>query len=200
VSEPFEILGERQVLDHPYLKLSVITARDPRGNEFDALLGSGPDLVYVVPLWPDDTVTLIRTHRIGFDGTCIEVPGGHVNPEEGLRNAALRELREETGLESAELTPLFTCMLSGKIQQRVHLFVAENLTPGDQQLDTGEAIVPPPASPAGRCVRSPGDRRPLRVQRSGAAAPSTRRASRAGACLPRACASRAAWARSAPRR
>ncbi len=142
MSDAFEILGENQVLDHPYLKLSVITARDPRGNEFDALLGTGPDLVYIVPLWPDDTVTLIRTHRIGFEKTCIEVPGGHVNSEEALRNAALRELREETGLEAAEVTPLFTCMLSGKIQQHVHLFVAENLTPGEQQLDTGEELVP----------------------------------------------------------
>jgi 8-oxo-dGTP diphosphatase len=47
----------------------------------------------------DDTVLLIRRGKPPREGEW-SLPGGRIEPGEGVRDAALRELREETGVEA----------------------------------------------------------------------------------------------------
>jgi ADP-ribose pyrophosphatase len=70
----------------------------------------------------------------------IEVPGGHVDKGEKPLAGARRELREETGIRAKRMTKLITCFSSIKVQQRVHLYLAEGLTAGEQTLDDDEEI------------------------------------------------------------
>lgn len=128
------------VLDHKYFHLELATERDPEGREHTYVYGTGPDIAFAVPLWPDGTVTLNRQRRFGMAKPSIEVPGGHVDPGETPLVGARRELREETGLVAKKMTRLVTCFSSIKVQQRVHLFVAEDLREGPQQLDHDEEI------------------------------------------------------------
>ena len=50
----------------------------------------------------DTEVVLIKQRR--GSGMSIEIPGGHVNPDEMVRDAAARELHEETGITVASRT------------------------------------------------------------------------------------------------
>jgi ADP-ribose diphosphatase len=93
-----------------------------------------------VPLWDDGTVTLNRQRRFGMRARSIEVPGGHVDEGETAAQGARRELREETGIRARRLTRLLSCFSSIKVQQRVHLYLAEGLAQGAQQLDHDEEI------------------------------------------------------------
>lgn len=51
------------VLDHRYLKLDLATERDAAGREHTYIHGTGPHIAFIVPLWPDGTVTLNRQRR-----------------------------------------------------------------------------------------------------------------------------------------
>ncbi|MCE9637264.1 MAG: NUDIX hydrolase [Planctomycetes bacterium] len=128
------------VLDHRYLKVALATERDAAGHEHTYIHGTGPHIAFVVPLWPDGTVTLNRQRRYGLRAASIETPGGHVDEGETPIAAAKRELREETGLRARRITPLFSCLSSIKIQQPLHAFLAEGLTEGRTSLDDDEEI------------------------------------------------------------
>ena len=55
--------------------------------------------------------------------------------------AALRELAEETGYRAAKLEKLATIIPSpGVLNERIHLFVATELTPGKQELERDEDL------------------------------------------------------------
>lgn len=155
-SDGREIVRRETVVDHPYLRVDVAVERDARGREHEYVIGSGPDVAFAIPLWPDGTVSLNRQRRVGLDELSLEVPGGHVDPGEDPLAAARRELREETGLRAARLTPLLSCLLSTKVQQRLHYFRAEELTPGEHARDPDEEIevVRMPVEEALRRVRA----------------------------------------------
>ena len=134
------LVRRKVVLDHPYMHLELATERDAKGEDHTYIHGTGPDIAFVVPLWDDGTVTLNRQRRYGIRAPSIEVPGGHVDDGEPAARGARRELREETGIRARRLTRLLSCFSSIKVQQRVHLYLAEGLTQGAQQLDHDEEI------------------------------------------------------------
>jgi ADP-ribose pyrophosphatase len=140
------VVRRKVVLDHPFFHLELATERDPKGRDHTYVFGTGPDIAFTVPLWDDGTVTLNRQRRFGMTAPSIEVPGGHVDPGESALAGARRELREETGLRARRMTRLLTCFSSIKVQQRVHLFLGEGLTEGEQHLDHDEEI---------ECIRLP---------------------------------------------
>jgi ADP-ribose pyrophosphatase len=65
-----------------------------------------PSWINVIPLTPDRTVLLVRQFRFGVQQATLEIPGGMCDPDESPRDAARRELLEETGHSSDRLEPL----------------------------------------------------------------------------------------------
>lgn len=135
-----KLVARKVVLDHPYFHLELATEKDAAGRRHTYIHGTGPDIAFVVPLWDDGTVTLNRQRRYGLAKPSIEVPGGHVDAGESPLAGARRELREETGIVAKKTTRLLTCLSSIKVQQRVHLFLAQGLRVGPTKLDDDEEI------------------------------------------------------------
>jgi len=65
-----------------------------------------PDWVNVIPVLADGRVVLIRQWRYGIAASCLEIPGGMVDPNENAEEAAARELLEETGYNARKMKPL----------------------------------------------------------------------------------------------
>jgi ADP-ribose pyrophosphatase len=61
-----------------------------------------PDYVNVVAITEDDAFVCFRQVKYGVDGDTLAVVGGYLNEGEEPLLAAQRELREETGYESAD--------------------------------------------------------------------------------------------------
>ena len=80
----------------------------PEFGEADFYVMDLPDWINVIALTPEDDVVLVRQFRHGTDEVTREIPGGNVDEDETSREAAERELREETGYESEDWTRIGT--------------------------------------------------------------------------------------------
>jgi ADP-ribose pyrophosphatase len=102
-----------------------------------------PGAVVVLPIVDDGHVCLLWNHRPAVEETLWEVPAGTLEPGEPIEHAAERELQEETGYTAARWTKLGEFFPSpGVLSEKMHLFVAEGLTPGAMRLEPCEQIEP----------------------------------------------------------
>jgi ADP-ribose pyrophosphatase len=100
-----------------------------------------PGSVVVVPLVDAGHVCLVEVVRAAVGTTLLELPAGTLDREESLADAARRELVEETGYRAGRIEAAGSFWMSpGILRERMHLFVATDLTPGPQELEAGEQI------------------------------------------------------------
>lgn len=97
--------------------------------------------VVILPLLADDRLSLIRNYRYAVEETLVELPAGTLEPGEEPLETAHRELIEETGYRAGRIEPIHTFYASpGILTEKMYLFVATELTAGEQQLEKGEQI------------------------------------------------------------
>jgi ADP-ribose pyrophosphatase len=86
---------------------------------------------------------MIRNHREAVGKTLLELPAGTIDPGETPLATARRELKEETGYTAGRIRKVAEFYPSpGILNECMHLYVAENLKPGEQDLDDGEELEP----------------------------------------------------------
>lgn len=99
------------------------------------------DTVGVVAVTEDNKIIVTKQEQPGcplFYG----LAGGRIDPGEDVATAALRELREEAGMEPKTLEPWFALRPSDKIDWIIYTAIAKKCrTVGDLQLDAGEKII-----------------------------------------------------------
>jgi len=101
------------------------------------------DWVNVVPLTGDGRVVMVRQFRHGIRDLTLEVPAGLIDDtDDAPADAALRELREETGYRSDRIAPLGVVHPNPAIMNnRCHMYVAYDVErAGEPQLDATEEL------------------------------------------------------------
>ncbi|MGM7665499.1 NUDIX hydrolase [Microbacterium sp. A93] len=90
----------------------------------------------------DGDAIIVEEYRHGAGIVALGTIGGGVEPGEDPRDAAVRELREETGYEAQEIVDLGATWANfGNHTNRVHHFLARGCTRvAEQSLDGGEII------------------------------------------------------------
>jgi ADP-ribose pyrophosphatase len=129
--------------DYGIFRTRFVRARHPgtgEGRRFVAL--DCADWVNVVAFTPDDRIVLLRQYRLGAEKVCLEIPGGLVDPGESAADAAVRELREETGYQARSWHRLGEVRPNPAIQgNRLTTFVALDATPSaSAEPDDGEVL------------------------------------------------------------
>lgn len=97
----------------------------------------------VVPVLPDGRILMVRQYRNALERYTIEIPAGGLDfPEEPHYNAALRELKEETGYSAQELELLIKINTTVAFcDEMISIFVAFlDGNKGEQDLDEDEFI------------------------------------------------------------
>ena len=100
-----------------------------------------PGGVTVLPLDEDGCVIMVRQWRYPMAEEVLELPAGKLEPGEDPAAAGLRELKEETGYTCGRYEPLGVLYATpGYCSEKLHLFLARDLVPGDACPDQGELL------------------------------------------------------------
>jgi 8-oxo-dGTP pyrophosphatase MutT (NUDIX family) len=102
--------------------------KNPRNaHTVKATVLESPDWVNVVALTPEEKLIIVRQYRFGTQEETTEIPAGIVEPGETSKEAAMRELMEETGYTSAEWEYLgYVEPNPAFMDNRCHHWVARN--------------------------------------------------------------------------
>ncbi|MBI3850095.1 MAG: NUDIX hydrolase [Verrucomicrobia bacterium] len=116
------------------------------------------DYVVVVALDMEGRFLLVRQLRPAVDGHTLEIPGGHVEPEETPEDAARKELLEETGHVADQFELLANLSPdTGRLGNRIWCFFAGDARPVRASQPWGEAGVD--------CIRFEGGVRALLAEK-----------------------------------
>ncbi len=101
-----------------------------------------PGGVCVCAVDEDLNLFFVRQYRYPFAAELLELPAGKMDVEgEDPYDAALRELKEETGIVAADMMPLGEIYPSvGFCDETIHMYLAVNIEQSEQSLDEDEFI------------------------------------------------------------
>lgn len=135
-------LSSSQIYDGKIVKLYRDTVSLPDGKEAFREVVRHPGAVCVVPITDNDEVICVRQFRYPFSRVTLEIPAGKLDsPTEDHREAALRELREETGAVCEELIFIGELYSSPAILDEViYMYYAKGLSFGETDPDDDEFI------------------------------------------------------------
>jgi ADP-ribose pyrophosphatase len=96
----------------------------------------------VVPVTDDGKILMVRQYRNAIERYTLEIPAGSRDSvTEDTKICAMRELEEETGYRSEDVTFLISLRTTVAFcDEFIDVYLAKNLKKGTQHLDEGEFI------------------------------------------------------------
>jgi ADP-ribose pyrophosphatase len=115
---------------------------EPTGIRTTREVITHPGSVVVMPVLSDRRIILIRQYRHAARQFLWELVAGRIDPGESVRQAAARELIEETGYRAKRLRVFLDLFPTpGFLEERMYILLAEGLTPGEAEPEEDEKIV-----------------------------------------------------------
>lgn len=100
------------------------------------------DAVIILAVNENDEVIFINQYRETIENVALELPAGMIDENEDPKDAARRELEEETGIKAKSIEYLTSCHTSaGYTSEKIFVYLAKDFEYGSQHLDETEEIL-----------------------------------------------------------
>ena len=97
-------LRTKQIFGNEIFGLREDTVRSPKTNKTHPVwVMDAPAWINIIPVTHDKKVIFIKQYRFGSQEITLEIPGGMTERGEDPKEAAIRELEEETGYTSQKV-------------------------------------------------------------------------------------------------
>jgi len=140
---PWQTLTSRQVYDNAWLTVNHHEVVTPRGtNGIYGVVHFKNRGIGIIPIDDEDHTWLVGQFRYAIDRYSWEIPeGGGPLEEHDPIETAYRELKEECGLDAAQIELLLEFDLSNSVTDEVGaVYVARDLTPCQTSPDDTEVL------------------------------------------------------------
>lgn len=138
----YEVLESNVTHKGKIVTITVDKLRMPDGSEaYRETVIRGKNAAAVLAVDNDGSLIFVRQYRHAFREMLLEIPAGVLEDGEEPEDGVLRELEEETGKKAETLE--FLCEMYptvGYCTEKIQLFIATDLTEGQQKLDADEFV------------------------------------------------------------
>ena len=135
------VVASNPTHDGRVIQVSTERLRYSNGREYDIDFVRHPGAAAVVAIDGSLRVCVVRQYRHGVQDFLWEIPAGKLDVGEPPEVCALRELKEETGVEAARWTSLGTYIPApGIFTEVIHLYLARDLEIGAASPDADEEL------------------------------------------------------------
>ena len=136
-----KILSSEMIYEGPVFGLRRDRVIEPSGLEVTREVITHPGSVVVLPVLPDGGIVMIRQYRHATRQYLWELVAGRIDAGENPKQAAARELMEETGYHSRKYKIFLDVFPTpGFLEERMYLLLASNVTPGVAHPEEDEKI------------------------------------------------------------
>jgi len=136
------ILKTKMVYKGPVFGVRRDEVLEPGGLRATREVITHPGSVVVLPVLADGRIVMIRQYRHAARQYLWELVAGRIDGGETVKEAAARELLEETGYRAKRFSEFLDVFPTpGFLEERMHILLAEGLTEGEAQPEEDEKII-----------------------------------------------------------
>ena len=136
----WKTLKSQKKADFPLFKVFEDIVRLPNGLKLDYYWVEKIPVVVVLPII-SGKIVMVKQYRYPIKSNSLELPAGHLWPDEDPKECALRELKEETGFIAKKIEKLSSYHPSTEYSNQIyHMFIAKDLKEGKTDRERYEII------------------------------------------------------------
>lgn len=132
-----------KIFDGKIITLQVDDVTLPNGETSKREIIKHPGAVAVIAITKENKIVLVEQYRKPLEKSLVEIPAGKLEPGENPMIAAIRELEEETGYTTNNLSFITSFYTSpGFADELLHLYITDDIVKVDQPraLDDDEFV------------------------------------------------------------
>jgi ADP-ribose pyrophosphatase len=138
---PHTLNHRKEIYRGRIVNLVVDEITTQQGNKAIREVLQHPGGAAVIPVLSNGDVLLVRQFRYPMQEYLLELPAGKIDGGEPPEVTAARELAEEVGYSAGRLTKIAECYTTpGFCDERLHVYLAEDLTPVSRVPDEDEEL------------------------------------------------------------